>query len=420
MNNTIAYKLAQLPPGTLFVGIDPHKHQHTICVMDQRAQILAKFRIANIRPGFNDLLQRCETLRQHAGAATCLFAIESGAHYWRNLAYFLTQQKYTFRLINPFTLKRQRDGDDLMRRKNDYRDAQKAAELLREGKYTWTAMPEGPYAQLRQLHLTYQGLVANGARVKVQITTAIDQLFPEFTSVFKAVDGETALTILRTCPDPAQIAAQSEAEFVTNIRQHHTGRRLMTKKVCALYRLAPTSVSVQAGTEAQVDNIYLLARQLLFVHGQRQWAEDQLVAAFAGFTESKYLLSIHGLGSVNAAALLADIGDIRHFSNCKQLSKLAGVVPSENQSADNASSSTPMSKHGRPILRMVAHRAVVSLIRHNDVFKQYVQRLKERPAGEHPLRTRAAMGAAMNKLLRIVYALLSKRQMFDAKIALAA
>ena len=419
MHNTIAYKLAQLPENALFVGIDPHKKQHTVCVIDQRAQVVAKFRVANLRPGFQDLLQRCEALRQRQGAAVCLFAIEPAGHYWRNLAYFLTEHGHTFRLINPFTLKRQRDGNDLMRRKNDYRDAQMAAELLREGKYTWTTLPQGAYAELRQLHLTYQGLVADEARLKLRLSAALDQLFPEFMTIFKAVDGATALTILRTCPDPAQIAAVSEDELVCCIRQHHDGQRVMVQKVRAIYRLAATSVGIRAGATAQSTNVHLLAGQLMFIRRQRQWAEDQLVALFARFEECRYLLSIHGLGSVNAAALLADIGDIRQYSNHKQLPKLAGIVPTESQSADHISAYTPMSKKGRPILRMVAHRAVVSLMRHNEVFKRYV-RLTERAVPGHRLTTRAAMGAAMNKLLRIVYALLTKREVFDAKKALAA
>ena len=420
MDNSITYKLAQLPQSALFVGIDSHKHQHTVCVLDQRVQVLAKFRIANLRPGFTDLLQRCETVRQQAGVDVCLFAIEPAAHYWRNLAYFLADHKQAFRLINPFTLKRQRDGNDLQRRKNDYRDAHMAAELLREGKYTWTSLPQGAYAELRQLHLTYQRLVTDQARLKLHLTRALDELFPEFLTVCKAVDSATALSILRCGLAPAQIAALSQQEFVTQVRQQHGGCRLMVKKVCAVHTLAGQSAASGAAATALLRDVVLLTQQLAFVHGQRQSAEDQLIAAFAGFPESSYLRSIEGLGSLNGAGLLADIGDIGQYSNCKQLPKLAGVVPTQSQSADHSSARTPMSKKGRPLLRLVAHRAVVSLLRHNAVFKAYVQRLMTRAGGHNPLTKREAMGAAMNKLLRIVYSLLHGQQMFDAKKALAA
>ena len=39
-----------------------------------------------------------------------MFAIETGGHYWRNVAYFLDEQGIPFRFINQFTLKRRREG----------------------------------------------------------------------------------------------------------------------------------------------------------------------------------------------------------------------------------------------------------------------------------------------------------------------
>jgi len=152
MNNSTAYKLAQLPANILPVGVDPHKRQHAIVLRTPQAHVLSKFKIVNDRTGFEELHRRCEHFRQQTGAAQVIFAIEPGGHYWRNLGYFLQEHGETFRLVNPLTLKRQRDGDDLTHRKTDYRDAEKAAELLAEGKYTWTRLPAGKYAELRQAH----------------------------------------------------------------------------------------------------------------------------------------------------------------------------------------------------------------------------------------------------------------------------
>ena len=64
-----------------------------------------------------------------SGCRGVMFAIETGGHYWRNVAYFLDEQGIPFRFINQFTLKRRREGKDLNRRKNDYRDSEVAAHL---------------------------------------------------------------------------------------------------------------------------------------------------------------------------------------------------------------------------------------------------------------------------------------------------
>lgn len=57
------------------------------------------------------------------GSRGVIFAIETGGHYC-NLAYFLDERGILFRFINQFTLKRRREGKDLNRRKNDYRDSE--------------------------------------------------------------------------------------------------------------------------------------------------------------------------------------------------------------------------------------------------------------------------------------------------------
>lgn len=419
MNNSIAYKVAQLPRGALMVGIDPHKRTHALVVTDASGNVLVRFQVSTDRPGFDTALARCNEWCRHTGAAGCVFGIEAGAHYWRTIAYFLDEHKQLFYLINPFTLKRQRDGNDLMRRKNDYRDAEMAAQLLREGKYTWTALPRERYADLRTAHGTYQQLVLQVAQVKLQLITALDGLFPEFMTVFKAVDGQTALAVLTTCPNPATIAGMSDDEFVECISRTLGGRRLAAKKLQCLHQTASGTAGVRAGADAQAQRIELLADRLAFLQMQRQMAEDHLLDIFYQHSESQYLLSIHGLGAVNAAGILAHIGDIRAYSSAKQLPKVAGIIPIESSSAGHMASRTPMSKKGRPEFRLILYRAVIGLVRHNESIKHYVTRLTTRSVAAHPLKKKEAVGAAMNKLLRIVYSLLTKRQMFDPALAAA-
>ena len=419
MNNTIAYKLAQLPKNALIVGIDPHKRRHAVVVRNQQAQVLSKFKIGNRRDDFEQLLVRCQKLKGRQGADRVIFAIEPGSHYWRNLAYFLEDQQQVLRMVNPFTLKRQRDGDDLMRRKNDYRDAAAAADLVAQGKYNWTRLPKDQYAELRVAHDTYQQLVEEETRARLQLTTALDGLFPEFQQAFKSLDGQTALAVLQTCPNPHQIVSMEEGDFIAQVAKTHNKPRLMVKKLVHLYQLAKRSVGIRHGSVALARQVGLLAERLVFLKKQRQKAEEDLQLCLESLEEKDFLLSIRGLGVINVAGLLAHIGDCCQYSSVKQLSKLAGIVPIENSSAGHSSSHTPMSKKGRRGLRAVTYRSVIALLRHNEWFARYTESLQKRPGGKNPLTRREAIGAAMNKLLRIIYALLTKRQTFDPLKAFA-
>jgi transposase len=78
--------------------------------------------------GFEVALERIRAEMVRTGSRGVIFAIETGGHYWRNLAYFLDERGIPFRFINQFTLKRRREGKDLNRRKNDYRDSEVAAQ----------------------------------------------------------------------------------------------------------------------------------------------------------------------------------------------------------------------------------------------------------------------------------------------------
>ena len=146
--NCTAKRLAELKPNTLLAGIDIGKKQHACIVMDLRAKVLTRFKLSNSRQGFERLLEKVEATRREAQADHLLFGMEPTGHYWRNLAYFLDEQEFRFHLVNPFTLKRHREGQDLSRTKNDYRDAAMVAELLRTGKFTLTRLTYGPWADL--------------------------------------------------------------------------------------------------------------------------------------------------------------------------------------------------------------------------------------------------------------------------------
>lgn len=103
----------------------------------------------------------------------------------RTLLISLEGQGFRFHLVNPFTPKRHREGQDLSGTKNDYRDAAIVAELLRTGNFTLTRLTYGRRAELRRTFILYTRLVDDRARQNNLLRGGLDCLFPEFTQVFK-------------------------------------------------------------------------------------------------------------------------------------------------------------------------------------------------------------------------------------------
>jgi len=214
MKNNAARKLRQVPAGYLRVGVDPHKKKHVAVTMTEDFLVQGKFKFTNSRDGFEEALERVRADMEKAGCLGIIFAVEAASHLWRNFAYFLDEKNVPFRLINPFSLKRRREGKDLNRRKNDFRDAEVAAQLLCTGEFTETTLPQGVYAELRATYSAYRRVVKEKTRSVNLLKGLLDGLFPEFTQIFKEVSGQTALRVLSVCPIPELIDGITEDEFI--------------------------------------------------------------------------------------------------------------------------------------------------------------------------------------------------------------
>ena len=121
METTAAWKRKQVPEGYLIIGVDPHKKRHAAVAITQDFTAQDRFKFDNTREGLESMLRRARIEMVKANCRGVMFAIETGGHYWRNIAYFLEGRSVPYRFINQFTLKRRREGKDLNRRKNDYR-----------------------------------------------------------------------------------------------------------------------------------------------------------------------------------------------------------------------------------------------------------------------------------------------------------
>jgi transposase len=422
VKNSLAYKLKQVPEGYLIVGIDPHQKKHAAVAMTQDFTTRCKFKFNNSREGYDTALER---LREEMIKASCkgvMFAVETGGHYWRNLAYFLDERGLPFRFINQFSLKRRREGKELNRRKNDYRDSEVAAQLLCTGEFTESKLKYGVHAELHAAHNSYRRMVKERTRIGNLISGLLDGLFPEFHLVFKDVCCLNALSVLAACPIPGVISSMTEEEFINTIRANHRGL-LKKKKLCSLYHVASTSVGIEVGAKAVSLEIGFLVEKLRLINQQIQSLEKVLIQLVDQTEEGKYLLSITGLNYISVAGLLAELGSFRSYRSAKQMIKMAGSNPTEKESGGKRGQRTPMSKHGRPALRHCAWTSVVPMLRFNADFRAWAKRRRERPAHANPLCGKEVLGAALNRLLRLAFALVRNRtyyQVSRSELALAA
>jgi transposase len=154
--SNINRQLAQVKPGTLHVGVDLALDKNVVVVINEKAERLDRFNFPQDRGGYDYFLRRLEKLRQKYNASEIVMAKDPSNYFWKLLAREMEEKKITYHLVNAYTVKKHREGDQLDRSKDDRRDAEQIAELSRNGNYTEVRTAYSgkrlPISKLRRLH----------------------------------------------------------------------------------------------------------------------------------------------------------------------------------------------------------------------------------------------------------------------------
>jgi transposase len=126
------------------------------------------------------------------------------------------------------------------------------------------------------------------------------------------------------------------------------------------------------------------------------------------------LVSIPGIAGATAAALLAELLDVSQFDRAAQVAAFAGLVPRIRQSGSSVRSRPCLSKAGSPRLRRALYFPAMVALRFNAPIKALGERLAARGKSKMLI-----LGAAMRKLLHLVFGILKSDKPFDPNFSVA-
>ena len=124
------------------------------------------------------------------------------------------------------------------------------------------------------------------------------------------------------------------------------------------------------------------------------------------------LNTIPGIGHLTAARLLGEIRSIHDFDSARQLAAFAGLTPRNYSSGTSVHKKSKLSKIGNANLRHILFMPALSARRCNPIVRPFCDRL----AGNGKSKM-TVMGAAMRKLLHIVFGVLNSGLPFDPQYA---
>ena len=306
-------------------------------------------------------LRRTALLDALAKIPPCLVGIEACAtsHYWAREISALGHQ---VRLMPPAYVKAY-----LRRQKNDAADAEAICEAVQRPMMRFVPVKSAERQAVLVLHRSRELLVR------------------QRTMLINAIRGH--------CAEFGLIAAQG----VRNVSE-------LMKRV----RLADQAVLPEMAKNAMI----LLAEQLETLDMQIQRLNRRLLVWHRQDQASQRLATIPGIGVISATALAASVTDPAQFRSGREFSASLGLVPRQNSSGGKDRLGR-ISKMGDRYLRKLLVVGATSVVRRartaDSAASNWVCGLLERKP------TRLVTVAMANKTARIVWAVLARGEVYQAK-----
>lgn len=383
----------------LFLGIDVGKRTHVASLLDSEGKLLFKaFSFSNTTNGGEKLLTQ---LNKFVNSPTEVeIGMEATGHYWLSLYSFLLAHDFKIYVVNPIQTDGWRKGTEIRKRKTDIIDSMLIADLIRYGDFLETSLADEEVLSLRNISRFRNYLVNSSSDLKRKAIAVLDQVFPEYETVFSDIFGKTSKELLlhfSSALDFEDISSQQLSEVLENI----TLKKLAVSKIDTLSRLAKDSFGIKYSIDSFSLQLKMLIEQINFIQQQVEQLDDELNIILDKVNST--ISTIPGIGPISAAVILGEIGDINRFSEPSKLVAYAGLDASVSQSGDYTNPNSRMSKRGSPHLRKAIYHAAFIAAMNDPVFKAYYQ--KKRSEGKHHI---VAVSACARKMCNTIHVILKK------------
>ena len=396
----------------MIVGVDVGSEKHFFRAFNWRGIELTRKPVpfSNSMEGFNSFYNTVVELMQKNNLEEAMVGIEPTGHYWFDLGQFMSRKNIRFVMVNPHHVHKSKELDDNSPSKNDRKDPRVIAGLVRDGRYFYSYMPTGVYAELRNASNRRFVLVEEQTRAKNRLQKWIAVYFPEYKGIYTHIDSKGGLLVLKHAATPDEIVSLG-VDGIIGIWKAEKLRGNGRKKAMQIVNAAMNSIGLKSGlTEARMEIRDLIEDYEL--HTRRLERVNDLIKELCQqIRHVDKLLEIKGIGITTVAGFIAEVGDITRFNDTKELQKLAGLELVADSSGKHKGKSR-ISKRGRKRLRYLLFEAAISVVGKNEEFRQIHEYYTTRD--KNPLKKMQSLIAVSCKLIRVFHVILTKGVRYDA------
>lgn len=385
----------------IYVGIDIAKLNHFASAISSDGEILIEpFKFTNDGDGFQLLVSKLESLESD----DVIIGLESTAHYGDNLVRYLVASCFKVCVLNPIKTSSMRKNN-IRKTKTDKVDTYIIAKtLMMQDSFRFVSYYDLDLMDLKTLGRFRQKTIKQRTRLKIQLTSYADQVFPELQYFFKSgLHQKSVYAILKEAPTPQDIASMHMTHLAHLLEASSHGH-FKKEEAKELRVLAQKSVGT-SDSALSIQITHSIA-QIELLDSQLDRVESEM-ADIMKFNDS-VIMTIPGIGYINGGMILGEIGNIRRFSNPSKLLAFAGLDPSVYQSGNFSAKHTRMSKRGSRILRYALMNAAHNVVKNNATFKAYYDAKMAEGRTHYN-----ALGHCAGKLVRVIWKMLTDEVEFN-------
>jgi transposase len=306
------------------VGLDWGAGAHAVCVLDRNGAVHARLDCAHTAAGLAELLRRLERI---GPAADLPIAIERPSGL---VAETLLAAGHPVVPIHPNVVKACRPRYRAAGGKSDPGDAYLLADILRTDGHRFRPLTPVSDAikALRALVRGRDDLVAARVALANQLRSLLESFWPGAAAIFAEVDSGVALAFLARFPTPESARRLGVGRMRAFLAQHRYSGRRSAEELLARLRGAPQGLAGEAEADAKGEIVRALGRSLAALVEAIAELSSRVGHAVADLPDGRIVMSFPRAGRICAAAILAELGDVRErFPTLDRLAAEAGVCP---------------------------------------------------------------------------------------------
>lgn len=316
-----------------FVGIDWASDKHDACVVDDAGTSQASFAIPHTAAGLADLLRR---LKCFGDPCELLVAIERPSGL---LVDTLVDAGFVVVPIHPNALKATRPRYSAALVKSDPGDAYILADMLRTDGHRFRPLraPSDQTRALRAAVRTRDDLVATRVQLANQLRSLLDSFWAGAVQIFADIDSPIALAFLGAFPNPESACRLGPKRLERFLKKNAYCGRRSPEHLLERLRSAPRGFAAELESETKGQLVRALVAVLAPLVQQIRELDGLIAAHMRQHPDGEILRSFPRSGTINAAQILAEIGDDRsRFLTDDQLAAEGGVAPVTRKSGKHS------------------------------------------------------------------------------------